>query len=63
MRKETKTKLILTKEERKVISNLYVFLNSDDLLDVDGVWKILEDIYLGKTGMAANYGYEIEITD
>lgn len=63
MRIETKTKLILTKEEQKVISNLYALLDLDDLLDTDGVWEILGDIELGETNMGANYGYEIEIVD
>lgn len=63
MRVETIRKIILTKEERKTISDLYKILDEDNSIDACAVWDILTDIYMGYDSVAKQYGYNIEIVD
>lgn len=63
MKVETRKTLVLTKEEQRIIHDLYKILDEDDSLDVNGVWDILADIYVNDDSMAKEYGYEIDIVD
>lgn len=63
---ETKKILTLTREEQKVIHDVYKILDEDNSLDVYGVWDILTDIYIGDVSddsVSSDYGYKIEIVD
>lgn len=61
---EAKKILTLTKEEQKVIHDLYQILDDDNSLDAVAVWDILTDIDLqDRHGNAEYYGYKIEIVD
>ena len=63
MKVETRKTLILTKEERKAICDLYEIFNEDKSLDCYAVWDILTDIYEDVDGEAQQYGYNIKIVD
>ena len=66
--KITKAKkiLTLTREEQKVIHDIYKILDEDGSLNVNGVWDILTDIYIGDDSddsVATDYGYQLEFID
>jgi hypothetical protein len=63
MRVETTKKLILTKEERRIICDLYQIFDDDESLSATGVWDILSDIYENGDDRSIDYGYYIEIVD
>ena len=63
MKVETTKKLILTKEERRVIEDLYEILNDDFSLDAYAVWDVLTGIYMGKDGEIIAGNYYLEIID
>lgn len=58
--------LTLTREEQKVIQDMYKILDKDNFLDAYGVWDILTDIYIGDVSdnsVSTNHGYKIKIID
>ena len=63
MRVETRKTLILTKEEKRAIDELYEVFDKDESINALGVWYILTDIYTDDDAMAQQYGYNIEIVD
>jgi len=63
MRVENTKRLILTKEEKEVICNLYKIFDEDNSLNVAGVWDILTDIYENDNFRSIDYNYYIEIVD
>ena len=63
MRLETKRVITLTKEEQRVIKQLYVLLQDDNDLSAIDVWNILTDIYNENSEYCADYGYDIRIID
>jgi hypothetical protein len=65
MKVETTKKLILTKEERRVIEDLYEILNDDFSLDAYAVWDVLTDIHdsKDKDGKIITGNYYLEIID
>lgn len=63
MKVKTRKTLIFTKEEQNLIAELHDIFDVDKNLSIEGVWEILTDIARGYHGMAADYGYDIEIVD
>ena len=63
MRVDYTKKLILTKEEQRVIHDLYKILDRDNDLNACGVWDILTDIYKDTNERSIDYDYYIEIVD
>lgn len=56
-------KIILTKEEQRVIHDLYKILNEDNYLNCYDVWDILTDIYENTNDRSIDHGYSIKIVD
>ena len=65
MHTQTKKTLNLTKEEQKVIKELYNILDSDYQLSLDDTWDLLTDIacmdWNDEKFISTNYGYDIRI--
>jgi len=61
MRVETRKTLVLTKEERRAIKELYSILNDDNDLTLSDCWEILQSIALDED--ALDYNYNIDIVD
>lgn len=63
MRVDYTKKLVLTKEEQRVIHDLYKIFDRDNDLNACGVWDILTDIYEDTNERSIDYDYYIEIVD
>ena len=63
MRIDYTKKLVLTKEEQRVIHDLYEIFDRDNDLNTCGVWGILTDIYEDTNERSIDYDYYIEIVD
>ena len=63
MRVDYTKKLVLTKEEQRVIHDLYEIFDRDNDLNACGVWDILTDIYEDTNERSIDYDYYIEIVD
>ena len=63
MRVDYTKKLVLTKEEQRVIHDLYEIFDRDNDLNACEVWDILTDIYEDTNERSIDYDYYIEIVD
>ena len=62
MKAEIKRILTLTKEEKEILKKFYEIVNEDSMLNIDGVYDLLGDIYTLDYG-SSRTDYEIKIID